>query len=58
MFPHLSYLFVNPSAATPSIPTPISLEWAHSYFEVLLAVVTIFNMTFLKSKVTSILFSG
>jgi hypothetical protein len=31
--------FVDLLALTTSIPIPISLEWAHSYFEVLLAVV-------------------
>jgi hypothetical protein len=36
-------LFVNLLAATTSIPTPILLEWTHSYFEVLLAVVTILH---------------
>jgi hypothetical protein len=41
-----SSLFVNPLAATPSITIPISLEWDHSYFEVLIAVVTIFHDNF------------
>jgi hypothetical protein len=52
-----SSLFVTLLAAATSIPSPISLEWAHSYFEVLHNVVTILN-EILKSEVTSILFSG